>query len=338
MGVTTGGVNSLVGTAISASLLPPIVNSGMMAAYCWTRPDLEDYSMYARSSLITFLLYILNVILIFCACHMVFWIKHVTAPETAAQTVWERKLLYVQEKQRIAEHFKALDKQSSSSDVEAQPHFKAAKAKVAPAYNTIDTAKPALREHQKTMTVSAPSKPELANSHSSSGGKKKKIPHYLQTTAGQRNREASVFGTGAPHKKTEEKLQEEKQLRMVEDKIRKERQAEIERDFKGPSAHIREALEEHHISSRMISKQQSLNIEYLDEENGQYFQAHQPAARSLERMESTGHIGDAEDEADRLDFMGDRVPDGTFMQPPASEKDKPAEAPKQAFAPPNGAT
>ena len=55
-------------------------------------------------------------------------------------------------------------------------------------------------------------------------------------------------------------------------------------------------------------------------------------------MESTGHIGDAEDEADRLDFMGDRVPDGTFMQPPASEKDKSAEAPKQAFAPPNGAT
>ena len=31
--ITSGGINSLVGTAISAGLLPPLVNAGMLQAY-----------------------------------------------------------------------------------------------------------------------------------------------------------------------------------------------------------------------------------------------------------------------------------------------------------------
>ena len=42
LGVTGGGINSLVGVAISASLLPPIVNCGMMCAFAVLGPSLFD--------------------------------------------------------------------------------------------------------------------------------------------------------------------------------------------------------------------------------------------------------------------------------------------------------
>jgi hypothetical protein len=42
LGVTEGGINALVGVAISASLLPPIVNCGICCAFAIIGPSLYD--------------------------------------------------------------------------------------------------------------------------------------------------------------------------------------------------------------------------------------------------------------------------------------------------------
>jgi uncharacterized hydrophobic protein (TIGR00271 family) len=53
LGITMGGVNAIVGTAISASLLPPIVNSGMCMAmailYHIQQSSLDDDKVYEDS-------------------------------------------------------------------------------------------------------------------------------------------------------------------------------------------------------------------------------------------------------------------------------------------------
>eukprot|EP00941_MAST-03F_sp_MAST-3F-sp1_P002072 g2072.t1 len=48
--VTGGGINSLVGVAISASLLPPVVNSGMCLAYALVGPSLFDSDGFLKST------------------------------------------------------------------------------------------------------------------------------------------------------------------------------------------------------------------------------------------------------------------------------------------------
>lgn len=86
LAVTDGGVNGLVGVAISASLLPPIVNTGMCLGWgiLWAfliGPD--RYHSYARSmwmlriSGISFALFVLNVICIFLVGLGVFKFKQV---------------------------------------------------------------------------------------------------------------------------------------------------------------------------------------------------------------------------------------------------------------------
>jgi hypothetical protein len=107
-GASSGGTNALVGVAISASLLPPVVNSGMCVSYAllgplWADEDSwqwnEDHQqasdgLFATSDFeglgglpmreqllaagaISFALYLMNVVIILCVCWMVFVIKDV---------------------------------------------------------------------------------------------------------------------------------------------------------------------------------------------------------------------------------------------------------------------
>ena len=103
-GASSGGTNALVGVAISASLLPPVVNSGMCVSFAVLGPLWEDESswqwdegregLFATSDFaglgdlpmqkqllvagaISFALYLMNVIIILVVCFVVFVIKDV---------------------------------------------------------------------------------------------------------------------------------------------------------------------------------------------------------------------------------------------------------------------
>jgi uncharacterized membrane protein len=75
--ITSGGVNSLVGTAISAGLLPPLVNSGMLCAYAGVyappglRNDFYEMGLYA------IIFYMSHVFTIFVVANTVFWLKEI---------------------------------------------------------------------------------------------------------------------------------------------------------------------------------------------------------------------------------------------------------------------
>jgi uncharacterized membrane protein len=54
--ITMGGVNAIVGTAISASLLPPVVNSGIclsLATIYWFMGWASDARAYAQYSVVS---------------------------------------------------------------------------------------------------------------------------------------------------------------------------------------------------------------------------------------------------------------------------------------------
>ena len=79
--MTNGGVNPLVGAAISASILPPIANAGILWAFSsvgtWVAeiPQTQDYGIQGAYSLA---LFFANVFFIFIAAYMVFVLKTVT--------------------------------------------------------------------------------------------------------------------------------------------------------------------------------------------------------------------------------------------------------------------
>ena len=122
VGVTSGGVNSLVGTAISASLLPPIVNSGMLAVFglalkrgartddeaAFAREYFEDESVgvYDRvfvDSAVSFGLFLLNVVLIFLSCSAMFQIKGIRRQGRSDEDSWAKnraKLADIQQKKK----------------------------------------------------------------------------------------------------------------------------------------------------------------------------------------------------------------------------------------------
>lgn len=80
LSVTGGGGNSLVGVAIAASLLPPVVNTGMCLAFCMVArsyPGAHDPVEFARIAGISFVLFLLNVAVIYGVAIAVFFGKQV---------------------------------------------------------------------------------------------------------------------------------------------------------------------------------------------------------------------------------------------------------------------
>ena len=64
-------MNDVVGVAISASLLPPLVNSGMVLAYGWCSTSLSEDQAFERA-LVSFSLTALNVIFIIVSATLTF--------------------------------------------------------------------------------------------------------------------------------------------------------------------------------------------------------------------------------------------------------------------------
>ena len=80
--ITAGAINSLVGVAISASLLPPAVNAGMCINYGIFGPLIHGTEEVNRGDMfynggISFSLTCVNIACIIVACNITFWIKAV---------------------------------------------------------------------------------------------------------------------------------------------------------------------------------------------------------------------------------------------------------------------
>jgi uncharacterized membrane protein len=75
--VTSGGINSFIGVAISASLMPPMVNAGMLLTYgvCFARRDSASYHAMLTLGGLSLILYAINVILIIVFADLVFYLK-----------------------------------------------------------------------------------------------------------------------------------------------------------------------------------------------------------------------------------------------------------------------
>lgn len=77
MSMTSTGGNALVGSAISAGLLPPIVSAGMLLAYGFTyAPLTQKHNFYEMAAyLLTF--YLSHVLAIVVVANIIFWLKDI---------------------------------------------------------------------------------------------------------------------------------------------------------------------------------------------------------------------------------------------------------------------
>ena len=73
--LTAAGGNALVGTAISAGLLPPIVNAGMMISYAMTYAPRDQRAMFYATGYYAVTFYATHVFTIILAANFVFWLK-----------------------------------------------------------------------------------------------------------------------------------------------------------------------------------------------------------------------------------------------------------------------
>jgi uncharacterized hydrophobic protein (TIGR00271 family) len=75
--LTSTGGNALVGTAISAGLLPPLVNAGMMISYAMTYAPKETKSMFYSTGSYALTFYTTHVFTIVVFANFVFWLKDI---------------------------------------------------------------------------------------------------------------------------------------------------------------------------------------------------------------------------------------------------------------------
>ena len=75
--LTTQAGNALVGTAISAGLLPPIVNAGMMIAYSIAYAPISMKDAYYEMGNYAILFYATHVLTIVVVANVVFWLKDI---------------------------------------------------------------------------------------------------------------------------------------------------------------------------------------------------------------------------------------------------------------------
>lgn len=98
LALTGGGINALVGVAISAALLPPIVNSGLCLSLAfWFEGDPDDYDtqgdLYYRYSIWSFLLFVVNFVLIIFLALGVFKLKKISPHRIRKdKSAWKRRV------------------------------------------------------------------------------------------------------------------------------------------------------------------------------------------------------------------------------------------------------
>lgn len=87
--ITAGGVSSMVGVALSASLLPPIINSGILAVYSGIYADPSEYIHLRNLAGVSFALYLTSVSVIFLTANTVFSLKEISKTfQTKDDTAW----------------------------------------------------------------------------------------------------------------------------------------------------------------------------------------------------------------------------------------------------------
>jgi uncharacterized hydrophobic protein (TIGR00271 family) len=94
LALTGGGINALVGVAISAALLPPIVNSGLcLSLALWFNKDQYDLQAYNyfQYSFWSFLLFVVNFVLIIVLALSVFKLKKLK-PNMEEKNVWQKRM------------------------------------------------------------------------------------------------------------------------------------------------------------------------------------------------------------------------------------------------------
>jgi uncharacterized hydrophobic protein (TIGR00271 family) len=100
LALTGGGVNALVGVAISAALLPPIVNSGLCLSLAFWFNNADDHSAdgysqmgraYYQYSLWSFMLFIVNFVLIILLALAVFKLKKLK-PNSNTKAGWKKRM------------------------------------------------------------------------------------------------------------------------------------------------------------------------------------------------------------------------------------------------------
>lgn len=75
--LTSTGGNALVGTAISAGLLPPIVEAGMLCSFSMAFASKETAAAYYRLSIFEVLFYATHVFTIIVVANIIFWLKDI---------------------------------------------------------------------------------------------------------------------------------------------------------------------------------------------------------------------------------------------------------------------
>lgn len=75
--MTSTGGNPLVGTAISAGLLPPLVNAGMLIAFSFTYAPLDQRASFYEMGNYALLFYLSHVVTIVLVANGVFWLKDI---------------------------------------------------------------------------------------------------------------------------------------------------------------------------------------------------------------------------------------------------------------------
>ena len=75
--MTSTGGNALVGSAISAGLLPPIVSAGMLLAYGFTYSPIQQKHVFYEMSAYLLLFYLSHVLAIVIVANIIFWLKDI---------------------------------------------------------------------------------------------------------------------------------------------------------------------------------------------------------------------------------------------------------------------
>lgn len=73
--LTSTGGNALVGSAISAGLLPPIVSAGMLHSYAYTYAAIRDKALMYQMGMYNLAFYSSHVIAIIVVANIIFWLK-----------------------------------------------------------------------------------------------------------------------------------------------------------------------------------------------------------------------------------------------------------------------
>jgi hypothetical protein len=95
LSVVQGASMALVGVAVSAALLPPVVNSGMNAAYGvmgalfpWTPAgSTGSYTKWLSVAMFSFILFLINLVLIYVTALIFFKIKRIGPPRRAIKSI-----------------------------------------------------------------------------------------------------------------------------------------------------------------------------------------------------------------------------------------------------------